>query len=192
MRLKIVTAIFTMFITPGIIFLWAPRAVAADPQIAPVSELENELTAIERELTDLEKEIDVLLEDLVDPKVTSLSVFFSAGNVRGRVPVSLQVQLDGALLATRELTQDDRLILVRGGAIKIHSGMAEPVAQNLAVECILSSSEPAGKVTSTGEAVFRFEPVRARENFIEITLSEDLSNKTSGLKLNARYWSKEL
>ena len=150
MRIKIITLVFTMFLTAGITFLWAPRAEAVDPEVAPVSELEDELTAIERELTDLEKEIDVLLEDLVDPRITSLSIFFAARDIRGRVPVSLQVHLDGKLLTARQLTENDRLVLVRGGAIEIHSGTAEPVSQNLSVECILSSSEPPDKVSSTG------------------------------------------
>jgi len=191
MRLKIFTVIITIFLTSGTIFLGVPPAGAVDPQTVPVSELEDELTAIEKELTDLEKEIDVLLEDLVDPRITSLSVFFAAQNIRGQVPVLLQVQLDGAPLTSREITEADRLVLVRGGAIEVHSGITEPVSQNLAVECILSSKELPEGVSSTGKEIFKFEPVRARANFIEITLSEEFINKTPVLKLGARHWSKE-
>jgi len=167
------------------------KAETAGSGTKSVSELEKDLTDIEQELTSLEKEIDTLLEDLVDPKITSLSVFFSSQNLRGQVPVSIQIQLDGELLTTREFTETDRLILIRGGALEVYSGIAEPVNHNISIECFLSSGEAPGGITSTGKATYKFQANRAAANFLEIALAEDLTRKVSPYKLSARHWSKE-
>jgi len=167
------------------------KAEAGDSGIVPVSELEKELTGIEQELTSLEKEIDTLLEDLVDPTITSLSVFFSSQNIRGQVPASIQIRLDGELLTTRDFSETDRLVLVRGGALEVYSGIAEPVAHDLTVECFLSSGELPGGITSTGRATYKFQAKRAVANFLEIALAEDLTKKAAPYKLSARHWSKE-
>jgi len=191
MRLKITTVLAIIILISGTIALATVQAETGNTSTVPVKELEDELTGIEKELTGLEKEIDALLEDLVDPKITSLSIFFSSQNIRGQVPASIQIQLDGELLTTREFAEIDRLVLVRGGAIEIYSGIAEPVSHNLAVECFLSSGEPQGGITSTGKAIFKFEARRATANFLEITLTEDSAKKAATYKLSARHWSKE-
>jgi len=191
MRLKITTALAILLLISGIFAQGAAQAETGKSPGTSVSGLEDELTGIEQELTGLEKEIDVLLEDLVDPKITSLSVFFSSQNIRGQVPASVQIQMDGELLTVREFTETDRLVLIRGGAIEVYSGIAEPVSHNLSVECFLSSGEPQVGITSTGKAIFKFEARRAMANFLEITLSQDPANKATTYKLGARHWSKE-
>lgn len=191
MRLKIITIAITIFFVSGIIFLTAHRVDAADARTVPVNELEDGLTDIEKELTNMEKEIDTLLEDLVDPKITSLSVFFSSQSIPGQVPVSIQLQMDSELLTTREFAETDRLVLLRGGAIEIYTGIAEPISHTLAVECLLSTGDPQGGIRSTGKTVFKFETGRAMANFLEITLSTDPIKKETTYKLNARHWSKE-
>ena len=191
MRLKITTVLAVIFLISGTIALATVQAETGNTRTVPVRELENELTGIEQELTGLEKEIDALLEDLVDPKITSLSIFFSSQNIRGQVPASIQIQLDGELLTSREFAETDRLVLVRGGAIEVYSGIAEPVSHNLAVECFLSSGELQDGITSTGKAIFKFEARRAAANFLEIALTEDSAKKAATYKLSARHWSKE-
>jgi len=191
MRLKITTVLAVIFLISGTIALDTVQAETSTTRTVPVRELEDELTGIEQELTGLEKEIDALLEDLVDPKITSLSIFFSSQNIRGQVPASIHIQLDGELLTTREFAETDRLVLIRGGAIEVYSGIAEPVSHNLAVECFLSSGEPQDGITSTGKAIFKFEARRAAANFLEIALTEDSAKKAATYKLNARHWSKE-
>ena len=191
MRLRITTALAIILLMSGIIAQATVQAETSTSRAVPVSELENELTDIEQELTGLEKEIDVLLEDLVDPKITSLSVFFSSQSISGKIPASVQIQLDGELLTSREFVETDRLVLIRGGAIEVYSGIAEPVSHNLSVECFLSSGEPQGGITSTGKAIFKFEARRTIANFLEITLSQDPAKKPTTYKLEARHWSRE-
>ena len=161
------------------------------PPPVPIEELEDELTDIEKELTDLEKKIDTMLEDLVDPKLTSLSIFFASQQLKGKVPASLLLKLDGDPLATVKFEETDRLVLVRGGALEVHSGIVDPVSHTFTVECILVSSTPGQESVSTGKTSFKFEAHRASANFLEITLSEDLTKKAAGFRMNARSWSKE-
>jgi hypothetical protein len=191
MRLRIKTALAIILLMSGIIAQATVQAETSPSRAVPVSELEDELTDIEQELTGLEKEIDVLLEDLVDPKITSLSVFFSSQSISGKVPVSLQIQLDGELLTSKEFVETDRLVIIRGGAIEVYSGIAEPVSHNLSVECFLSSGELQDGITSTGKAIFKFDARRAMANFLEISLSQDPANKPTTYKLEARHWSME-
>lgn len=188
---KVTNVLGIVILTSGIIFLPVLRAETVSTRPVPVNELEDELTGIEQELTGLEKEIDTLLEDLVDPKITSLSVFFSALNIRGQVPVSIQIRMDGELLTSREFAETDRLVLVRGGAIEVYSGIAEPVSHNLSVECFLSSGEPQGQIVSTGKSVFKFKARRAVANFLEVTLGTDPAKKTIAYDLSARHWTRE-
>lgn len=175
----------------------APQAHAADKIKAqasapvPIEKLEDELTSIEKELTDLEKQIDVMLEDLVDPKLTSLSVFFASQQLKGKVPASLVLRLDGDPLATVKFEETDRLVLVRGGALEVHAGIIDPASHTLTVESVLVSSTPGQESVSTGKTSFRFEARRAAANFLEITLSEDLGKKPAVFRMNARSWSKE-
>jgi hypothetical protein len=157
----------------------------------PVKELEGELANIEKELSDLEKEIDTMLEDLVDPKLTSLSVFFASQQLKGKVPASIQLTLDGDPFASRKFEETDRLVLVRGGALEVHAGIVDPSAHIITVECYLVSSTPGQETVSTGKTSFKFEARRAAANFIEITLSEELTKKPVGFRMNARSWSKE-
>ena len=191
MRLRTPVLIALMILLSGTVAITTVRAETGNSPTVPISDLEDELTGIEKELTGLEEEIDTLIEDLVDPKITSLSVFFSSQNIRGVVPASIQVQLDGKLLTSREFAETDRLVLIRGGAIEVYSGIAEPVSHKLAVECFLSSLEPQGGIIKTGKAIFNFKAMRARANFLEIALTEDLTKKTTNYKLSAKHWSKE-
>jgi hypothetical protein len=191
MRLKTTAALAIIILIFCSISLSNVQAESGDSRIVPVSELENELTGIEKELTGLEKEIDTLLEDLVDPKITSLSVFFSAKTIRGQVPISIQIRLDGELLTNKEFAETDRLVLVRDGAIEVYSDIAEPVSHILTVECFLSSAESQNGITSTGKSSFKFEAIRAMANFLEITLSEDPIKKATAYNLSARHWSRE-
>lgn len=191
MRLITTTVLAIIILLSVTLALTSVQAETGNSRTVPVKELENELTGIEQELTSLEKEIDELLEDLVDPKITSLSVFFSSRNIRGQVPVSIQIQLDGELLTSRGFDETERLILVRGGSIEVYSGIAKPVSHSLTVECFLSSGESQDGIASTGKATFKFEARRTMANFLEITLTEDPAKKTVTYKLSARHWSKE-
>ena len=161
------------------------------PPPVPIKQLEGELTTIEKELTDLEKQIDTMLEDLVDPKLTSLSIFFASQQLKGKVPASLVLKLDGDPLASVKFGETDRLVLVRGGALEVHSGIVDPASHTFTVECILVSSTPGQQSVSTGKTSFKFDARRAAANFLEITLSEDLTKKPAGFRMNARSWSKE-
>jgi hypothetical protein len=161
------------------------------PPPVPIKKLEGELTTIEKELTDLEKQIDTMLEDLVDPKLTSLSIFFASQQLKGKVPASLVLKLDGDPLASVKFEETDRLVLVRGGALEVHSGIVDPASHTFTVECILVSSTPGQESVSTGKTSFKFDARRAAANFLEITLSEDLTKKPAGFRMNARSWSKE-
>lgn len=192
MTLKRTTVLALTFLITGTLFLpvlWAETPGSGPP--STVRQLEDELTGIERELTGLEREIDELLEDLIDPKITSLSIFFSSQNIRGQVPVSIQVRLEDKLLASKDLDETDRLVLIRGGAIEIYSGIAEPVSHNLGVECFLTSGDGSGEVTSTGQTVFKFDTRRSAANFLEITLNQDPEKKPASFKVSARHWSRE-
>jgi hypothetical protein len=190
MRLR-ATVLVIAILMSGTMALATAQAETGNSRSVPVNELEDELTGIEKELTSMEKEIDTLLEDLVDPKITSLSIFFSVQNIRGQVPASIRIHLEGELLTTREFSETDRLILVRGGAIEIYSGITDPVSHNLIVECFLTSGEPQGGIKSTGKALFKFEARRATANFLEITLTENPYKKATPYQLSARHWSKE-
>ena len=180
--------LFTGAVLPG------HAADAGKPQASspvPIEELESELTDIEKELTDLEKQIDTMLEDLVDPKLTSVSVFFASQQLKGKVPASLLLTLDGDPLASIKFEETDRLVLIRGGALEVHSGIIDPGSHTLSVESILVSSAPGQENISTGKTSFKFEARRAAANFLEIALSEDLIRKPAGYQMNARSWSKE-
>ena len=76
MRLRAAIIVITILLA-GTTSLTAALAENGSSRSVTVSELEDELTEIEKELTSVEKEIDTLLEDLVDPRITSLSIFFS-------------------------------------------------------------------------------------------------------------------
>ena len=132
-----------------------------------------------------------MLEDLVDPKLTSLSIFFASQQLKGKVPASLVLKLDGDPLASVKFEETDRLVLVRGGALEVHSGIVDPASHTFTVECILISSTPGQESVSTGKTSFKFDARRAAANFLEITLSEDLTKKPAGFRMNARSWSKE-
>jgi len=191
MLLRTTTVLAIIILMSGSLTLTTVQAETGNSRAVPVSELEDELSGIEKELTGLEKDIDSLIEDLVDPKITSLSIFFSSQNIRGMVPASVQIQLDSELLTSREFGETDRLVLIRGGAIEVYSGIAEPVSHKLTIECFLLSLEPLGGIIKTGKTIFNFEARRANANFLEIALTEDLTKKPVTYKLNARHWSKE-
>lgn len=191
MRLRIISALTMIVLFTGAAgFLTAPVR-AQEPGPEKINELENELTDIELLLTTLEKEVDTLLADLVDPRITTLSVFFSTRDIRGQGPVSIQVLLDDEMIATRKFDDTDRLVLGRGGTIEVYSGTAEPVPHKLTVECFIAPSEPAGQVITTGKAVYKFETKRSVTNFLEIALAEDSEKKVNTYTLSARHWTKE-
>ncbi len=164
---------------------------AQDAAPVPVEEIEGELQTIEKELTDLEKKVDSMLEDLVDPKVSTLSVFFLSQGIRGQVPVSVQLEMDGERLSTKKFDDTDRLILIRGGALEIYSGISEPGERTVTVECFLSSGGQTGELASTGKSTFQLESRKAVSNFLEITLAEDPGRKSGNYLLTARHWYKE-
>ena len=184
-----ICSLVIFFLAAGMVPEVHPASISGAP--LPVEELEDELANIEKELSDLEKEIDTMLEDLVDPKLTSLSVFFASQQLTGKVPTSIQLKLDGDPLAGRKFDETDRLVLVRGGALEVHAGIVDPSTHTITVECYLVSSTPGQETVSTGKTTFKFEARRAAANFLEITLSEELAKKTIGFKMDARSWSKE-
>lgn len=155
------------------------------------NELESELSEIERELSGLEREVDSLLEDLVDPRVTSLSIFFTSQELRGQVPVSLEIVLDGERLVSRQFDETARLVLMRGGSVEVYSGVAEPGERSLQAECFLSAQSPQTGLVSAARTTFRLEIMRAMANYLEISLDNDPARKTVPFRLGARHWSRE-
>ena len=191
MRSRITNIFAILVILSGAMGLNPTLVRAQDPGPATVHELEDELTDIELLLTTLEKEIDTLLADLVDPRITSLSVFFSTRDVSGQEPVSIQILLDDVLIAGREFDETDRRVLAQGGTLEVYSGTAEPVPHKLTVECFLASGEASGQITTTGKAVYKFDAKRSMANFLEIALAEDPTKKVNTFILSARHWTKE-
>lgn len=166
-------------------------AAAAAGDIVPVENLEAELSSIETELSSLEQDIDGMLDDLVDPKITSVSIFFTADQVPGRVPVSVELKLDGKKLAARTFSETDRLVLVRGGTIEIFGGISDPVPHTLVVTGMLSSTDSGKYSAAAVKGAFKFEPRRASANFLEINLTTGAGTRDQELKLSARHWSRE-
>ena len=168
-----------------------PEMAWSDEDIVPIEKLEGELSSIEGELAELEKKIGGMLEDLVDPKITSVSIFFSSGQITGRVPASIELKLDGKTLAARTFSETDRLVLVRGGTIEVFGGIIDPVDPTLLVSCLLSSTDDAKYKSTSAKGAFKFLPRRATANFLEIGLEAGADKKSQELKLGARHWSKE-
>ena len=156
-----------------------------------ISALETELSQIEQELDTLEKKVNGLLEDLVDPKITSVSLFFSARGQVQAIPLSLEIRMDDHPLVTRQLSEADRLLLIRGGALEIYSGILAPGPHNLNVRCQIQTAEKPSIKVEAASAVFKFEPHRASANFVEISLSRQKNEKAGRtFGLAAKYWSK--
>ncbi|UCF30629.1 MAG: hypothetical protein JSV26_11350 [bacterium] len=163
----------------------------ADADSESLDALEEELTEIEQELVTLEQKVDGLLEDLIDPKVTSFSIFFSQADHRESTPLSLEFRVDGQLLAARQLSEADRLVLLKGGALEIYSGVIEPGTHNITVQGLMRSNAAADPAGQSIKAVFKFEPRRASSNFVEIILSTKDMNRGASYILSAKYWAKE-
>ena len=163
-----------------------------DSPAPSMDQLEEELSLIEEEIISLEKKVDRLLEDLVDPKVTSMAIFFSSANLVGGIPVALELKLDDLPLVTRELSETDRLVLLRGGAVEVFSGMIDPEPQNLSVRCHLASDLDTSLEERSAQSIFKISPQRSSANFIEVSLSAGRDKKEKEFELSARHWSKEL
>lgn len=158
----------------------------------PLSDLENELTAIEKDLSDLEIRVDTLLEDLVNPKVSSLVLFFSATDLSGFAPAVLEVRLDDKPLATKNLSETDMLVLDDGGSIQFYSGPVGNGEHELSVKCILTPvGINSGSPTASYKKVFRISLQRTAANFVEITLSDGLDTDKQPFILTARHWYRE-
>ncbi len=168
----------------------AGPAAAAEQRPAPtLKELEGELTGIEKELTALQQKVDVLLQDLVDPRITTISVFFTAES-KERLPLVLEVLLNGRPLATREFSETDRLVLLKGGSLEIHTGIVDPRPQTLTLRATVASrpGEAGGDMVA---ASFSVEPVRAAQNFVEVTVAKGPDPKTQPLALTAKTWTRD-
>ncbi len=183
--------ILISLIIAGTVLSFLPVCLA-DAEPEPLEQLEQELTEIEEELILIEKRVDSLLEDLIDPKITSFSLFFSQTDYTESTPLSVEFHLDGKLLAARQLSENDRLILLKGGALEVYSGIIEPGAHNIAVRGIMRASANASTEGHPPKATFKFEPRRASANFIEVILSYMKKDEDSGYHFSAKYWSKEL
>lgn len=191
MHLKEIALLAAAVVTVILMLPAAALADAAAPTTSNVNELEKELTAIESELSGLEEEIDILLEDLVDPRITSFAIFFASQEIPGQVPAFLEIHLDGELLTSLRFSETDRLVLIRGGAIEVYSGITDPVRHDIVVECTLTSREAQNGLSSTGKSTFRFDAIRARANYLEISLIRDEETKPPSIKLSSRFWYKE-
>lgn len=188
--------LYLLFLLVPVLLLWIPGTVhSQEPgpeKKTPVSDLESELSAIEGDLTDLEQKVENLLEDLVTPRVSSIVIFFSTEELTGLVPSALEVRLDKDPLLTRELSETDRLVLDKGGAIEVFSGTIEPAPHTLTVSCFLSVSQSRqSPVLSTVKKTFKIVPVRASTNFVEISLAQGKDTGKPSLILTARHWHKE-
>ncbi|TNF48549.1 hypothetical protein EP232_02290 [bacterium] len=170
---------------------FAVPGFCADSGQQPIGELEEELSLIENELNMLEKKVDNLMKDLVDPKITSFSLYFSSKSADVGIPLSLEVRLNNLPLVTRELSETDRLVLFRGGAIEVYSGVTEPMEHTIDLRCFIQDKTGRSDEVGSANAVFKFEPHRASANFIEITLSKGQDRKTEPYSLTAKHWSKE-
>ncbi len=181
-------ACFLIMLTAAV--LCAVPGYGADSGQQSVGELEEELSLIENELNTLENRVDKLMEDLIDPKITSISLYFSSKTADVGIPLSLEIRMDDRPLVTRELSETDRLVLIRGGAIEIYSGVTEPMEHTIDLRCLVQTTGDSRQI-GTARAVFKFEPHRASANFIEITLSKGQDRKTEPYSLTAKHWSKE-
>lgn len=182
-------ACFLIMLTAAV--LCAVPGYGADSGQQSVGELEEELSLIENELNTLENRVDKLMEDLIDPKITSISLYFSSKTADVGIPLSLEIRMDDRPLVTRELSETDRLVLIRGGAIEIYSGVTEPMEHTIDVRCFIRNGTGRSDGVGSANAVFKFEPHRASANFIEITLSKGQDRKTEPYSLTAKHWSKE-
>ncbi len=186
----LVTALFILCITTAA-FPPAVPHLGADSHQQNVEEFEEELSLIEKELNVLEQRVDNLMEDLVDPKITSFSLFFSTKTAETGIPLSLEVRLNNQPLVTREMSETDRLILLRGGAVEVYSGITEPMEHTIDLRCFIQDSTGKSGEVGSAKAVFKFDPRRASANFIEVTLSRGQERKTESFSLTAKHWSKE-
>ncbi|GBE15402.1 MAG TPA: hypothetical protein ENH32_08475 [Proteobacteria bacterium] len=184
---SIITAVFflVIFTAPSVSF-------GGETGKGSISGLETELSHIEQELNTLDKRVNSLLEDLVDPKITSASLFFSTGGQIEAIPLSLEIRMDDHPLVTRQLSEADRLLLIKGGSLEIFSDIMEPGPHNLAARCQIQTAEKPSLKVEVVSAVFRFEPRRASANFMEISLSRANRGKTgNSFDLKAKHWSRE-
>jgi hypothetical protein len=154
-----------------------------------VKELENELAGIEKELSVLQQKVDLLLQDLVDPRLTTVSVFFATEPLKDRVPLALEVLLNGRPLVTRQFSETDRLILAKGGSLEIHTGIVDARQQSMTFRCTVSAvpGQPGDMAAST----FGLDPVRATKNFVEVELARGADPKIAPFVLTAKTWSRE-
>ena len=184
---SLLTAIFFL-----IVFAAPTVSFGAETGKGSISGLETELSQIEQRLNTIEKKVNSLLEDLVDPKITSVSLFFSSSGRIQAIPLSLEIRMDDHPLVTRQLSEADRFLLIRGGSLEIYSGIMEPGPHNLDVRCQIQTEVKPSLKVETLSAVFKFEPRRASANFMEINLFRTGREKMGkSFDLTARYWSKE-
>ena len=169
------------------------RTQESEPEkMTPASELERELTEIEGNLTELEEKVEHLLEDFINPRISSIVLFFSSEEQSELVPITLEVRLDENPLITKDLSETDRLVLAKGGAIEIFSGTIEPVSHTLTVSYFLSDSQSRQSLDlNTRKKIFKIVPKRASTNYVEISLSKSKDTRKPSPILNARHWYKE-
>ncbi len=86
---SLLTAIFFL-----IVFAAPTVSFGAETGKGSISGLETELSQIEQRLNTIEKKVNSLLEDLVDPKITSVSLFFSSSGRIQAIPLSLEIRMD--------------------------------------------------------------------------------------------------
>jgi hypothetical protein len=169
-----------------------PARAADSPAAVPtIKELEAELTGIERELSALQQKVDVLLQDLVDPRITSVAVFFTSESVKDRAPLALEVLLNGRPLATRDFSETDRLVLIKGGSMEIHTGIIDARSQTLTFRCTVGTGRPGETGNEMAASTFALDPVRATRNYVEVSLSRGADPKVASFVLTAKTWARE-
>ncbi len=193
MRRVLLPALLLAFICGCLFPFPLPAADApARPEGSPtIKELETELTGIEKELAVLQQKVDLLLQDLIDPRITSVAVFFTSESVRDRVPRALEVLLNGRPLASREFSETDRLVLLKGGSLEIHTGIIDARSQTLTFRCTVGGGKPGETGGEMAASTFALDPVRSTRNFVEVSLSRGADPKVAPFVLTAKTWARE-
>ncbi len=188
LSLPFLLAVVLLLCTPDIV-----RTQGTEPaKKTPASELEGELTEIEGNLTELEEKVERLLDDFINPRISSIVLFFSSEELNGLVPATLEVRLDENPLITKDLSEIDRLVLAKGGAIEIFSGTIEPISHTLTVSYFLSDFQSRQSPDlNTRKKIFKIVPKRASTNYVEISLSRSKDTRKPSPILSARHWYKE-
>ena len=100
----------------------APSAAASSTPAAKPAPLDSRLQDLKAEALRLSRDLQVLEEELLFPPGTQFAVFLSVDAGAGIELESVQVQVDGQLVASHLYQPHERQALQRGGVQRLHLG----------------------------------------------------------------------